>query len=331
MVRSDADPASDEYRRVTSWVIGAGGLLGSGVVRELEARDAPLLPRTTIGWRTAAAPLDLERGLAALTSTSHDWTIFWCAGAGVTDTSAAALDDEATTFRAFVSAVGALDSTTRRRGVIVFASSAGGVYGGSEHPPFTESTEPVPLGAYGRAKLASEQVLRELSSTGVRVVVARIANLYGPGQNLDKQQGLITRLCYSAVTRTPVSVFVSLDTRRDYLYVSDAARLLVECASRARQGTEHFTVKILGSGRSTTIASLIGLFRKIGGPAPRIITGTSATAWLQSRDLRLRSTVWTDLDAEAVRTTLAEGVARTMADLLAHWVQAGRVPPSRAR
>lgn len=313
---------------MTGWVVGARGLLGSSVARALAQRGEPVVDAPTIPWGSAAASAALATGLESLVASSagQPWTVYWCAGAGVTDTAAETLATEAQTFEGFLAAVALLPAADRRRGLIVFASSAGGVYGGSENPPFTESTTPAPLGSYGEAKLRAEKALAALAEgSDIRVVIARIANLYGPGQDLGKQQGLISRLCLSAVTRTPVSVFVSLDTRRDYLYVADGAALLVACADRAHeQAHGTVTLKIIGSGRSTTIASLLGQFGKLGGSMPRVVTGNSRSANLQSRDLRLRSDVWADLDAGS-STTLAEGIGRTMADMRLHWLQPGRL------
>ncbi len=314
---------------MTSWVVGSRGLLGSAVTRELERRGEPVMAPATVAWGTADAVPALRAGLAHLIEAAADrpWTIYWCAGVGVTHTAPSALAAEAETFEGFVAAMAALPRGIRERGLVVFSSSAGGLYGGSSGAPFTEDSEIAPLGAYGAAKRAAEVALERLShDSGVRVFVGRIANLYGPGQDLSKQQGLITRMCLSALTRTPVSVFVSLDTRRDYVFVGDGAALLVDCAERAHDATDRFHLKIIGSGRSTTIASILGQFRTLGGAVPRVITGSSPAASLQARDLRLRSEVWRDLDARPV-TPLADGIARTMRDLQQRWLQAGRLAP----
>ena len=108
------------------------------------------------------------------------------------------------------------------------ASSAGGVYAGASGPPFTEHTEPAPISAYGRAKLRSEEIATEFAvRTSTALLVGRLANLYGPGQNLDKPQGLVSQLCLAQLTRQPLTVYVPLDTMRDYLFVDDAAAMAV--------------------------------------------------------------------------------------------------------
>ena len=95
---------------------------------------------------------------------------------------------------------------------------------GHPEPPFTEHTEPAPISPYGRAKLRSEEIATAFAvRTSTALLVGRLANLYGPGQNLDKPQGLISQLCRAQLTRQPLSVSVPLDTMRDYLFVDDAA------------------------------------------------------------------------------------------------------------
>jgi len=48
-------------------------------------------------------------------------------------------------------------------------------------------------------------------------MVGRMSNLYGPGQNLKKVQGLISQMCLRVLTRQPLVLYVPLDTIRDYL------------------------------------------------------------------------------------------------------------------
>ena len=96
------------------------------------------------------------------------------------------------------------------------------------------------LVAYGRAKLAMEGHARALAAaTGVRVVLGRLANVYGPGQTLGKPQGLLSQLCLADATRRPLPVYVSLDTIRDYLYAGDAARMVADTVviTMARSGS----------------------------------------------------------------------------------------------
>jgi UDP-glucose 4-epimerase len=300
-----------------SWAVGAGGLLGSAVLRVSEGSGVEPWRADRIRWGMPGANGDLRAQLARFVADAGDaaWQILWCAGAGVTDSDPAGLDREVDVLETFLGDVAALTPAQRASGTLVYASSAGAVYGGSERAPFTERTVPVPLGHYGIAKLRAEDACRHLAlDGGVRVVVARIANLYGPGQSPAKQQGLVSRLCRSALTRTPLSVFVALDTLRDYIYVDDCARMLLAAAEEARRSVEPFHVKIFATGRAVSVAAVLGQFKSVRIQRPLVVMGASAASRLQGRDLRLSSEVWTHLDSLAV-TTFPEGVARTLEDM----------------
>ena len=52
--------------------------------------------------------------------------------------------------------------------------------------------------------------------TGLPVLIGRIANLYGPGQNLGKAQASCRSSAPRELERRPIAIWVSLDTLRDY-------------------------------------------------------------------------------------------------------------------
>jgi UDP-glucose 4-epimerase len=252
--------------------------------------------------------------------------VAWCAGAGVTGTSAEGLQLELGALRATLDALGA--APDGRQGAFFFASSAGGVYAGVGTPPYDESSPVRPLAPYGQAKLEAEALVTEWSSsTGTPSVIGRIANLYGPGQNLGKAQGLISQICRSRLTGQPLSIYVSLDTLRDYLFAPDCAALVVAGMARLRReqpAHPGVTTKILSSQRAITLGAVLGEMRRIFKSPPRIVFGASAVAASQAKDLSLRSRVWPELDRRSL-TPFPVGVAITAADLLRR-LQAGELP-----
>ena len=214
------------------------------------------------------------------------------------------------------------------KGAFFFASSAGGVYAGVGTPPYDESSPVRPLAPYGRAKLDAEALVTDWSHrTGTPSLIGRISNLYGPGQNLAKAQGLISQICRSHLTGQPLSIYVSLDTLRDYLFAPDCAGLIVAGLARLRQEQSargpSVVTKILASQRAITIGAVLGEMRRIFKSSPRIVLGASSVAAVQARDLSLRSRVWSELDRRAL-TPFPVGVAATAADLLRR-LQAGAI------
>ncbi|MCZ4497642.1 MAG: epimerase [Marmoricola sp.] len=303
---SPAETAGSSTCPVT-WVVGSSGLLGSAVRRAADLSEGDVVVGR-VPWT------DTEAAIEALLATAEQlpadgWRLVWCAGAGVVATTPEHFERELAVVRGF------LERWQPARGgdqALFVASSAGGVYAGSASPPFSELTEPVPISPYGEAKLASEGIFTTFAErTGIPLVVGRISNLYGPGQNLAKGQGLISMLCKAQVTGDPLNVFVSMDTIRDYLYADDAAAMVLAALEAvAAAGGVH--VKILASGRSLTIAGVIGEIRKVTRRRPPVVAASSAAARFQTSDLRMHSVSWPPLQQFA-RTSVSVGIAASLA------------------
>lgn len=296
------------------WVLGSGGLLGSAVVRELERRDLPFA-RSDVPWSDVDAAVstllrDADRLLARA-----DLQICWCAGSGVVGSGEDTLAREVEVLRRFLDGLAGLLEGGRdgRRVELFLASSAGGVYAGAEGAPFTEHSATAALAPYGHAKLAAEGLVADFARrSGARVAIGRIANLYGPGQDITKAQGLVTQLCLAHLRRRPLLLFVPLDTTRDYVYVDDAARVTLGCLERiAGEPAGTLRIKVIAARRPTTIGALVAEIERVARRRALLVLGTTPATRFQVRDLRLRSEVWRGLD-DLARTGLAEGVASTL-------------------
>lgn len=321
------------------WVVGRGGLLGSGVERALRVHERPSLtwhPETRLPWGEPALAPALADAAAAFVAqaaaTADAWRLFWCAGAGVVGSPPAALEAEVSSFSTFLGSLGAaLANEPRMRdrsGSVFLASSAGGVYGGNPERPLSEAIAARPFSGYGRAKLRQEEALAAWSGGRPRVstLVGRLSNLYGPGQRLDKPQGLVSHMSRCLIHNVPVHVYVSLDTIRDYLFADDAALRIVRAMARLEReslGGARHVVKIFASERETTIAGIVGVFRRMTRRPLRVISGLHPARAEQPARLQFRSAVWTD--APNGHTMLREGIARVYRQQLALY-QLGRLP-----
>lgn len=328
-------PAGSVTVRPLTWVVGAGGLLGQHVVAALSGR-APVLEVEPVPWGHPEAAQVLREAAARLVSSAGGgrWQVIWCAGAGVTGTSWEVFEREHSMLAATLDALeraGRPERTAPPDGALFLASSAGGVYAGSPTSPCDEFSPVRPLADYGRAKLLAEALVAAWAHrTGTPVLVGRIANLYGPGQNLDKPQGLVSQLCAAHLERRPIPIWVSLDTLRDYLYAPDCALLVLDAMDRLRDEAGHgdagdglVVTKILGTHRAITVGAVIGELRRIFRRRPTIVLGASPVASAQARDLSLVSRVWPELDGRTL-TTFPAGVAATLADLRRRRQQGGR-------
>lgn len=310
-----------------TWVVGAQGLLGSGVVRAIVGRPGwELVPNTPLPWLDPAAFAVAARKairdlLAAAVARGASWSIVWAAGAVVTSSLPAQFDGERNQLRGFLDILREEAARSSAGGNVFFASSAGGVYAGSAGPPFTEETDVAPLAPYGWFKLEMEAEMRRFAAaSGVPVLIGRITNLYGPGQRLDKMQGLISHLAMARFGAKPVFIFVPLETVRDYIFVDDCAGAILDALERlSLQGADlpspPVVTKILGSGDGISISTLLGYYRAITKSMPRVVLGSSPSTQYQAVDLRMRSVVWPDLDRRE-RTPVAAGFHATMMDVL---------------
>lgn len=294
-----------------TWIVGSGGLLGSSVNRELRRRGN-IVYTSNVPWSDhASAKATLMHDCAKFFGSFSDatWNIVWAAGAGVNGTSAAEFAEENALIADVLEQIAGKQSAD---GTFFLASSAGGVYAGAVGAPHNEETQVVPLGDYGRAKLDSESIAMNFGiRSGINVVIGRFANLYGPGQNLSKPQGLISHLCRGYLMASPVSIYVPMDTLRDYLYVSDAAEMVADTLTLSARRTTPPTTKIFASGQAVTIGSILGACRTVFRRRPNVVLAASPLAAFQGRDLRLRSTVWPEIDRRTHRT-LPAGIASTL-------------------
>lgn len=288
------------------WVVGSGGLLGQALVAR--APDAFLGNR--VPWDRPDEATQALQGNAQRYGelVRNQWTVLWAAGAAVVSTDEASAAMELEQFRAVVSAVRV--HLPAGRGVFFLSSSAGGIYAGSSGAPFDEGSDTAPVSAYGRLKLAMEQVAVETLGEHCQVSIGRFSNLYGPGQNLKKAQGLISQLCAHALTRTALSIYVPLETMRDYIYVDDAAALAAVCIEAARRRSPVGTsMRVLASGEAATVARIVAMVARQHRHRLLLSLGVNPSSAFQVRDLRLRS-LHRQEQRGAVRTTLTVGVAK---------------------
>ena len=272
-----------------TWVIGSGGLLGSALVRHLDST----FPASPVPWaepERAAAHLEQETQRFASQLCESPWSIIWAAGAATTSSSPAETNAELESLRGLLT--GIREHLPAHRGRFFLTSSAGGVYAGAVNPPFDRDTAARPLSAYGELKVAQESLASDMLADFAAVTIGRVSNLYGPGQDLGKLQGLISRLALASVTRQPINIFVPLDTIRDYIYVDDAAKAilnLVRGASFARG--DGCTIEVIASGQATTVGYLLQTMNHITKRNVPVAFGSHASSVAQSPDLRLQPSI----------------------------------------
>jgi len=289
------------------WILGQGGFLGSAIARTAIENGHSLVEGQAIPWR------DPKLRAETLTRHAHDFaqfafgepaTIIWAAGAdGVGKP-----EGEVESFADFVRAIGAVRSLSDAK--VVVCSSAGGVYGGSQDPPFSINSIVVSANQYGENKMAIEKIAAAELPSSMNVHIARITNLYGPWPG--PRQGLVNRMCTAAATRKALQIYVPLDTVRDYIYVDDAAALLLLESAACKPGR---SLSLIGSGENSSVGEVIKTVTNVTHRKVPISMAYLETTKLQPRDLRMTPS-WHERGLSFTPLSLAEGVKRLFDSLV---------------
>jgi UDP-glucose 4-epimerase len=278
-----------------AWVFGARGLLGSAFSRAL-LRDGIRLfaPAEPFDWANesrlrsqfAAAVHEFSSGASLVT----EWEIYWAAGIGTMGSSEESLAPETKALSWLLQFVQADLRMMSTPGKIVFSSSAGAIYAACSDDVITEGSSPAPNSAYAREKIIQENLLRSFcnANSNVSVLLARISTLYGAGQATGKAQGLLTHIARSIVRNKTISIYVPIDTIRDYISVDDAVSEII-ATLRELNFDSGVAVRIIASERSVTISEIISIFRRVARKSPKITTGISKSSGLYSRRVHFRS------------------------------------------
>lgn len=155
-----------------------------------------------------------------------------------------------------------LEQTRARNIRWVFVSSGGTVYGPNAPCPTTEDAPTNPICSYGLVKLTLEKYFALYKKLhGTDFVVARVSNPYGPWQDPLRGQGVIAALTYKALAGQAVEIWGDGENVRDYLYIDDAVRGLLELADSGESGE----IYNLSSGKGSTINELINIINRTLG------------------------------------------------------------------
>lgn len=145
----------------------------------------------------------------------------------------------------------------RQRGVkdIVYISSGGAVYGVYDQGPISEMYPTNPVSSYGVTKLMVEKYLMLHSHNfGLRPCILRPSNAYGPGQKLDKPQGIVSYMVYAALCGVEFEVWGDGEAKKDYLHVNDICDAI---AKIIEADTFERGIFNIAYGNSVTVSDLI--------------------------------------------------------------------------
>lgn len=199
-----------------------------------------------------------------------------------------------------------------RRPHFIFFSSGGAVYGNAPGRPSVETDDCHPIGRYGAAKLAAEEMIRAATARhDLPCTILRISNPYGYPVPSGRLQGIIPHAIRAAIEGRPLTLWGEGQARKDFIHYTDFLSVLDILLARRLTGTFN-----LGAGESHSVREILALVEKHTGRKVTT-TNTPAAPWdvqdsrLDTRRLR-EATGWTP------RITLDEGVRRSAASQTNH-------------
>jgi UDP-glucose 4-epimerase len=152
------------------------------------------------------------------------------------------------------------------------------VYG--DHPDserLSETSICNPKSIYGLSKFTSEKLLEIYAEPhGIQWNVLRMFNIFGPGQDLSRDdQGMVSIFYKLVQTRDVIEVKGSLDRFRDFIYIDDVVRGWELCLMNRNSINQVYN---LGSGTKTHISTLLNELITVCGKEGKIkVKEVSAT------------------------------------------------------
>jgi UDP-glucose 4-epimerase len=143
-----------------------------------------------------------------------------------------------------------LDSKVER---FVFTSSCA-VYGEPHYLPVNEDHPVFPVSPYATSKLTAEHYCRVFfKSYGLKTVVLRLFNVYGLGQGVNGEGGVIAKFMEHLRLGLPLIIYGDGEQTRDFVHVEDVVDAVLLVLKNKDIEGEVFNV---GSGSCTSINNL---------------------------------------------------------------------------
>ena len=194
-------------------------------------------------------------------------------------------------------------------GRFVLASSGGTLYGERAPVPTPEEEAPVPASPYGASKAAAEHFTVSICRlAGMRWAILRFGNVYGPGDELRSEPGVVAAFARAMLDGIPPVVRGDGLQERDFVHVDDAV-----AAGLAALGAGGDGVFNIASGRPKTVRDVFGVVAAAVGYEGAPVHAPSRPGEVRRSCLDVRRA--RDVLGWGPGVQFDEGVARTVAAL----------------
>lgn len=240
-------------------MLGGTGFLGRNLAAALTQRGIEVI---ATGRSQQAGALDLSRPATfadVLDAVRPDTIVHLASGLKPGSDEAAYLRERVD----LIDPTCALTLECARRGIdFVFMSSGGTVYGATANALCHEDDTLRPISFYGQSKVELENFVRFVGRTqGLRYLIVRPSNPYGPHQAFDGPQGLVAVALGRMARGLPLDVWGDGRAARDYIHVEDmSAAVAALIAGPHRNETIN-----IGSGESHSLLDVVAMIEQVTG------------------------------------------------------------------
>lgn len=171
---------------------------------------------------------------------------------------------------------------------VIFISSGGTVYGIPQQLPIEEDHPTEPICSYGITKLTIEKYLSLYHRLwNLDYVVARLSNPYGILQNPQAKQGAVAVFIGNVLQEKSINIWGNGEVVRDYLYISDAAKALVQAAEYCPAEKDPRVFNI-GYGSGQSLNEVVQAIRKVSDLPVEVMYHPSRSADVPANVLDIR-------------------------------------------
>lgn len=189
---------------------------------------------------------------------------------------------------------------------VIFPSSGGTIYGDIDSPMIGETTAPEPRSPYGIGKLTIEGYLRYFNFTsGLEYIVYRVANPYGPGQNIYGKQGVIPIFMHRFLNKEPLTIYGDGSMIRDYIFIDDLVDMIVGSYKK----DSNYRIYNLGSGMGKSVNQIVEAIESCTNQSAEKVTLDTPQTFVDKSVLDISRFI--DEFGITPKISLEEGVLRT--------------------
>jgi len=142
---------------------------------------------------------------------------------------------------------------------IIFASSGGTIYGKAPVIPTPEESPEIPLCPYGVAKLSVEKYINYYHKIyGLNFAILRLANVYGPRQNVKGEAGVVAIFSEKMLAKQNVIINGDGLQTRDFVFVGDVVEAIILAMKSGQTGIFN-----VGTGLETNVNTIFKKTREL--------------------------------------------------------------------